>query len=73
VRIYMKNALRLPTWDKFQFPRPFSRVVIRFGEPWEEGQNAVPNIEEETLNRNKARLEKELRELAAGLIPGVEA
>jgi len=73
VRIYMKHALRLPTWDKFQFPLPFSRVVIRFGEPWEEGQNAVPNIEEETLNRNKARLEKELRELAAGLIPGVEA
>ena len=73
VRIYMKHALRLPTWDKFQFPLPFSRVVIRFGEPWEEGQKAVPNIEEETLNRNKARLEKELHELAAGLIPGVEA
>jgi len=73
VRIYMKNALRLPTWDKFQFPLPFSKVVIRFGEPWEEGQKAVPDIEEETLSRNKARLEKELHELAAGLIPGVEA
>jgi len=73
VRIYMKHALRLPTWDKFQIPLPFSKVVIRFGEPWEEGQKAVPNIEEETLRRNKARLEKELHELTAGLIPGVEA
>ncbi|WP_458400682.1 lysophospholipid acyltransferase family protein [Mailhella sp.] len=73
VRIYMKHALRLPTWDKFQFPLPFSKVVIRFGELWEEGQKAVPNIEEETLSRNKARLEKELHELAIGLIPGVEA
>jgi lysophospholipid acyltransferase (LPLAT)-like uncharacterized protein len=73
VRIFMKNALRLPTWDRFQLPLPFSKVVIRFGEPWGEGQLEVPNIEEDTLSRNKARLEKELRELGAGLIPGEDA
>ena len=70
VRIFMKNSFKAPTWDKFQIPLPFSKVVIRFGEPWGEGQLEVPNIEEDTLTRNKARLEKELHELAAGLIPG---
>ena len=73
VRIYMKNSLKVPTWDKFQIPLPFSRVVIRFGEPWGDGTQEVPDIEEATLVRTKARLEKELHELAVGLIPGVEA
>ncbi|MBR6625244.1 MAG: lysophospholipid acyltransferase family protein [Mailhella sp.] len=73
VRISMKNSFKAPTWDKFQIPLPFSKVVIRFGEPWREGQLEVPNIEEDTLTRNKARLEKELNELGAGLIPGEDA
>ncbi|MBR6673397.1 MAG: lysophospholipid acyltransferase family protein [Mailhella sp.] len=73
VRISMKNSFKAPTWDKFQIPLPFSKVVIRFGEPWGEGQLEVPNIEEDTLTRNKARLEKELRELGAGLITGEDA
>ena len=73
VRIFMKNSIKAPTWDKFQIPLPFSKVVIRFGEPWGEGQLEVPNREEDTLSRNKARLEKELRELGAGLIPGEDA
>ena len=73
VRIFMKNSFKAPTWDKFQIPLPFSKVVIRFGEPWGEGQLEVPNIEEDTLTRNKARLEKELNELGAGLIPGEDA
>ena len=73
VRISMKNSFKVPTWDKFQIPLPFSKVVIRFGEPWGEGLLEVPNIEEETLARNKARLEKELHELASRPIPGEEA
>ena len=73
VRISMKNSFKAPTWDKFQIPLPFSKVVIRFGEPWGEGQLEVPNIEEDTLTRNKARLEKELNELGAGLITGEDA
>ena len=73
VRICMKNSFKAPTWDKFQIPLPFSKVVIRFGEPWGEGQLEVPNIEEDTLTRNKARLEKELNELGAGLITGEDA
>ena len=73
VRIFMKNSFKAPTWDKFQIPLPFSKVVIRFGEPWGEGQLEVPNIEEDTLTRNKARLEKELHELGASLITGEDA
>lgn len=73
VRIFMKSALRAPTWDKFQIPLPFSKVVIRFGEPWGEGSTEVPDLEEATIARTKARLEKELHELAVGLIPGAKA
>ncbi len=73
VRIYAKHALRCPTWDRFQVPLPFSRVVIRFGHAWDEGEKEVPDIKEDTLARAQARLEKELHELAVGLIPGVTA
>lgn len=73
VRIFMKNALRVPTWDRFQIPLPFSQVVIRFGTPWGEGMLEVPDLEENTLTDSKARLETELHQLAIGLIPGVQA
>lgn len=63
VRIFVKNVLRLPTWDRFQFPLPFSKVVIHFGEPWGEGTQEVPDLEEGTLVRTKERLESELHEL----------
>ncbi len=73
VRIYQKHALRCPTWDKFQVPLPFSSVTIRFGHAWDEGRKEIPDIEEATLEKASARLEKELNELAVGLIPGVSA
>ena len=73
VRIYMKNAFLAPTWDKFQIPLPFSKVVIRFGEPWGEGEKEVPDIEEATLASNRERLKKELHDLTIGLFPGADA
>ena len=73
VRIYVKHALRCPTWDKFQIPLPFSRVIIRFGRAWGEGTKEVPDIEHTTLARARERLDRELHELAVGLIPGVTA
>ena len=73
VRISARHALRFPTWDKFQVPLPFSGVTIRFGHAWDEGKKEVPDIEESTMARVSARLEKELHELAVGLIPGVSA
>lgn len=66
-RIYLKNALRIPTWDRFQIPLPFSRVTVRFGTPWEDGKIAVPNIEESTIQAAKARLENDLHALYAGI------
>lgn len=73
VRIYVKHALRCPTWDKFQIPLPFSRVIIRFGRVWGEGTKEVPDLEHTTLARARERLDKELQQLAVGLIPGVTA
>ena len=73
VRIYVKHALRCPTWDKFQIPLPFSRVIIRFGRVWGEGTKEVPDLEHTTLARARERLDKELHQLAVGLIPGVTA
>ncbi|MGN1039034.1 MAG: lysophospholipid acyltransferase family protein [Mailhella sp.] len=73
VRIYAKWAVRFPTWDKFQVPLPFSKVIIRFGHAWAEGRKEIPDIEEPTLLHARNRLEKELHELAIGLIPGVSA
>lgn len=73
VRIYQKHAVCCPTWDRFQIPLPFSAVTIRFGHAWDEGKREVPDIEEATMARAAARLEKELHELAIGLVPGVSA
>lgn len=63
VRIYMPHALRMPTWDRFQVPLPFSKVIIRFGEPWEDGTQAMPDLDEATIASAKARLEKDLHDL----------
>ena len=73
VRIYQRHAIYCPTWDRFQIPLPFSRVDIRFGHAWDEGRKEIPDIEEATIARAAARLDKELHELAVGLIPGVTA
>lgn len=66
-RIYVRHAVRIPTWDRFQIPLPFSRVIIRFGTLWEDGRNAVPDIGEETILAAKARLESGLHDLYAGI------
>ena len=33
VSVAASHAFRFPTWDRFELPLPFSRVVIAFGEP----------------------------------------
>ncbi|WP_298067845.1 lysophospholipid acyltransferase family protein [uncultured Mailhella sp.] len=73
VRIFVKHHFHLPTWDKFQVPLPFSKVVIRFGTPWGNGGEEIPNIETPTLERAKVRLEDELHRLGQDLIPGEKA
>ncbi|MBQ4616145.1 MAG: lysophospholipid acyltransferase family protein [Mailhella sp.] len=70
VRIEMKNVFHAPTWDKFQIPLPFSKVMIHFGEPWGEGTVEVPDLEETTLASAKTRLEAELHDLGTGFTFG---
>jgi len=49
----------LRSWDAFQLPLPFTRIVLRFGEPV-----AVPaDADEATLERCRLQVEKRLREL----------
>jgi len=33
VSVAASRAFRFPTWDRFELPLPFSRVVIAYGEP----------------------------------------
>ena len=72
VRIYHRCALKLPTWDSFQIPLPFSSALIRFGKPWEAGKLAVPDLEEQTLASARHRLEQDMAALeinAKGMNP----
>jgi lysophospholipid acyltransferase (LPLAT)-like uncharacterized protein len=43
----------LKTWDHFLIPKPFSRVVVLFGEPI----SVEPNLTEEDLEKERQRLE----------------
>ncbi|MCX5753210.1 MAG: DUF374 domain-containing protein, partial [Candidatus Krumholzibacteria bacterium] len=67
VVIPVSNSARprrlLSTWDRFQIPGPFARVVIAYGEPF-----IVPSDSNREL-REKARLrlERELGELTTEL------
>ncbi len=35
VRIFMHPALKFHSWDRFQVPLPFARVIIAYGQPWQ--------------------------------------
>lgn len=51
----------LSTWDRFQVPGPFARVVIAYGEPF-----IVPHdADREMREQSRLRLERELGELTA--------
>ncbi len=63
VRIFCHNALRCPTWDRFQVPLPFSRASILIGRPWE--ADAVLDIEEPGISAARLRLEKDLEALGS--------
>ena len=60
VRIAMHNAWRFPSWDKFQFPIPFSKVDIHFGE----GFFIADELNDENLKIYRKQLEDGLAELA---------
>jgi len=49
--------IRLPSWDQFQIPLPFSRATIKFGEPI----HIAPEHDRETV---RAELERRLTEMS---------
>jgi lysophospholipid acyltransferase (LPLAT)-like uncharacterized protein len=55
------GAWRARSWDRTEFPYPFSRVAITYGEPID-----VPaDADRETLERLRGELERRLREMKA--------
>ena len=58
VHVRYDRAVRLPTWDGFLLPLPFSSVEIEFGEPF-----TVPRrMTEDECEHQRAELERILRE-----------
>lgn len=58
VRMLYHRPWRLKTWDRFQIPRPFSRVEVHLG-PYVE----VPaGLDEEGFERERARIQALMRE-----------
>jgi len=53
------RKITLKSWDKFQVPLPFSRIVIIAGEPF----NAQGPVEEEKVKRTAVELEQRLNAL----------
>lgn len=50
----------LPSWDKFRIPKPFSRALMMYGDPF-----YIPvNINEEEMEHYRSLLEKTMREMA---------
>ncbi len=53
------------TWDKFQLPKPFSKVVMVYGEPYEIPEDADMEYEckklKNLINEMNARAEEELK------------
>ncbi len=55
------NCWRLPSWDGFRIPKPFSRVVLAFGKPI----MIPPGLGEEESEAYRQKLEAALKDLSA--------
>ena len=51
-----RRSWTLRSWDRFRIPRPFTRVVVAYGDPIE----VPPGIEGEALEPWRARVESAL-------------
>jgi hypothetical protein len=58
VSVAAAHAIRFRTWDRFELPLPFSRVVIAYGEPVKLPRSvtpeALPRLQEEMAARLQA-------------------
>ncbi len=60
VRIIMHNHYTFNTWDKFQLPKPFSKVSVHFAKPY---LIEAEELNQEVLEREKYKLEQTLEQL----------
>lgn len=61
VRLIMRPALRLSSWDRLQIPLPLGRVTVLHGMPWKPDN---PEMNPEALAADRARLEADMAALA---------
>jgi hypothetical protein len=61
ISIAAAHAFRFPTWDRFELPLPFSRVVLAYGEP----VRMPRGIDAESLGRLQAEMAQRLQDLQA--------
>ena len=59
VVVSFKRHAKLPTWDGFILPCPFTATVVRLGKPFEVPRNA----DREAIEAVRAEVEKSLRDL----------
>ena len=67
VRSFNRKAWRAKSWDRFQVPKPFSRTLVVFGEPY---SYAAPDLEEASLAVERARLLERLDALESEYAAG---
>ena len=63
VRVFYARAKIFNSWDKFQLPWPFSRVEVRFGEPY---MVRAEKLTKESLAQERATLHERLAALEKG-------
>ncbi len=54
-----ENPWAFRSWDRFMVPRPFSRVIIRFGRP----VYVPPDLEGDDFERHRLMIEQNMKEL----------
>ena len=47
------------SWDRFMVPKPFSRVIIRFGDPFDISRD----LDDEAFDQKRLRIEERMKEL----------
>jgi len=61
VSVAASRSFRFPTWDRFELPLPFSRVVIAYGEP----VRMPRGLEADSLARMQTQMRQRLMDLQA--------
>jgi lysophospholipid acyltransferase (LPLAT)-like uncharacterized protein len=69
ISIAASHTIRFRTWDRFELPLPFSRVVIAYGEP----VKMPRGIDASALEQRRKEMAERLRALQAEARAALEA